>query len=662
MVGCCRRRCPRRRSSPPGRAGSWPEIFWSLVGLAIFLGFVAAVFVLPIVAFIRSRRVVALGPAPRRIGRGGAPTAAPGAAQARGRGRRPRGRAGAGGRGAGRSRDVAGGPAGRAAAPARPAVPSAGRRQPRRLDRPARPRLGGCRAAAVRHRLLPQVRLRERLDRPARPRQPSASSPGPPSASPAGSSTAAATASVSQMLTAAGIVLLYLATFASFGYYHLMPRDRAAIFLVLLVAEAAALAVVYDAVSHRADGRRRRPAHADPAAHRPRPVPQPVRLPRRPRPRRGRRWPCSGRGASSPPSPWPARKGSSGCGGTRTITPKSWKRRCSSRPSSSPCSCSTIRPRLRRPPARGRHRGAGADGPQRLPVRAGRLRPAARRLPNLAGHRGGRPGHRLHGPGLAGAAPPAGRHLAAARRGGDRRWASWRRLPAPGVGRVDRPGLGGRGGGAERLRPAPPLRPAARLGAALLVLAAGRLLLVDTVGLDRTEPFVPVFNELRPAGAGRWRRACCSRPPPRAASCEGRATSITWPASRRGWRACCWSGWCCRSTRTSSSSTLPSYGSDTEHLERVARTSLSVLWPVYAALVLAGRLQARQRRPALDGAGAVRADPGQGGLRGHGGAAGVLSRGGVLRPGGHHGGGGVGLPEDRAPAPRRTGEAGHETA
>ena len=53
----------------------------------------------------------------------------------------------------------------------------------------------------------------------------------------------------SQMLTAAGIVLLYLATFASFGYYHLMPRQQAALFLILLVAEAAALALVYDAMA-----------------------------------------------------------------------------------------------------------------------------------------------------------------------------------------------------------------------------------------------------------------------------------------------------------------------------------------------------------------------------------------------------------------------------
>lgn len=51
----------------------------------------------------------------------------------------------------------------------------------------------------------------------------------------------------SQMLTAAGVVLLYLTSFASFGYYHLLPREHAAIFLVALIVEAAALALLYDA-------------------------------------------------------------------------------------------------------------------------------------------------------------------------------------------------------------------------------------------------------------------------------------------------------------------------------------------------------------------------------------------------------------------------------
>jgi uncharacterized membrane protein len=51
----------------------------------------------------------------------------------------------------------------------------------------------------------------------------------------------------SQMVTAAGVVLLYLSTFASFGYYHLMPREWGAVFLILLVAETAGLALLYDA-------------------------------------------------------------------------------------------------------------------------------------------------------------------------------------------------------------------------------------------------------------------------------------------------------------------------------------------------------------------------------------------------------------------------------
>jgi uncharacterized membrane protein len=50
-----------------------------------------------------------------------------------------------------------------------------------------------------------------------------------------------------QMLTAAGVVLLYLATFSAFGYYHLVPQGRASVYLVVLVVEAAALAVLYEA-------------------------------------------------------------------------------------------------------------------------------------------------------------------------------------------------------------------------------------------------------------------------------------------------------------------------------------------------------------------------------------------------------------------------------
>ena len=51
----------------------------------------------------------------------------------------------------------------------------------------------------------------------------------------------------SQMLVAGGVVLLYLSTFAAFGYYHLLPRQHAAMFLVALIIEAAALAILYEA-------------------------------------------------------------------------------------------------------------------------------------------------------------------------------------------------------------------------------------------------------------------------------------------------------------------------------------------------------------------------------------------------------------------------------
>jgi uncharacterized membrane protein len=51
----------------------------------------------------------------------------------------------------------------------------------------------------------------------------------------------------SRMLTAAGVVLLYLATFGAFGYYQLIPQTWAAVFLILLVAESLALAVCCEA-------------------------------------------------------------------------------------------------------------------------------------------------------------------------------------------------------------------------------------------------------------------------------------------------------------------------------------------------------------------------------------------------------------------------------
>ncbi|MBM4072481.1 MAG: DUF2339 domain-containing protein [Planctomycetes bacterium] len=51
----------------------------------------------------------------------------------------------------------------------------------------------------------------------------------------------------SQMSTAGGIVLLYLATFATFSFYHLMPREHAVFFLIAVILEAAALAILYEA-------------------------------------------------------------------------------------------------------------------------------------------------------------------------------------------------------------------------------------------------------------------------------------------------------------------------------------------------------------------------------------------------------------------------------
>lgn len=51
----------------------------------------------------------------------------------------------------------------------------------------------------------------------------------------------------SQILTAGGVVLLYLSAYAAFGYYHLVPQKAAFIFLIVLVAEAAGLALLYSA-------------------------------------------------------------------------------------------------------------------------------------------------------------------------------------------------------------------------------------------------------------------------------------------------------------------------------------------------------------------------------------------------------------------------------
>lgn len=52
-----------------------------------------------------------------------------------------------------------------------------------------------------------------------------------------------------QMLTSAGVVLLYLGTYSAFGFYHLLPQRAAGIFLFFIVVETMVLAVQYDALA-----------------------------------------------------------------------------------------------------------------------------------------------------------------------------------------------------------------------------------------------------------------------------------------------------------------------------------------------------------------------------------------------------------------------------
>lgn len=51
----------------------------------------------------------------------------------------------------------------------------------------------------------------------------------------------------SQILTAGGIILLYLSSYAAFGYYHLVGQKMAFVYLAILIAEAACLALLYNA-------------------------------------------------------------------------------------------------------------------------------------------------------------------------------------------------------------------------------------------------------------------------------------------------------------------------------------------------------------------------------------------------------------------------------
>jgi uncharacterized membrane protein len=49
-----------------------------------------------------------------------------------------------------------------------------------------------------------------------------------------------------RMLSGAGVVLIYLATYSAFGFYHLLPQFDGALYLLIVVAESMALAALYD--------------------------------------------------------------------------------------------------------------------------------------------------------------------------------------------------------------------------------------------------------------------------------------------------------------------------------------------------------------------------------------------------------------------------------
>ena len=52
-----------------------------------------------------------------------------------------------------------------------------------------------------------------------------------------------------QMLSGAGVVVVYLATYSAFGFYHLLPREHAGVFLAILVLESMVLAAYYHSLS-----------------------------------------------------------------------------------------------------------------------------------------------------------------------------------------------------------------------------------------------------------------------------------------------------------------------------------------------------------------------------------------------------------------------------
>lgn len=52
-----------------------------------------------------------------------------------------------------------------------------------------------------------------------------------------------------QMFSAAGVVVLYLATYSAFGFYHLLPQQHAGIFLAIIVIESMIIAALYDSLT-----------------------------------------------------------------------------------------------------------------------------------------------------------------------------------------------------------------------------------------------------------------------------------------------------------------------------------------------------------------------------------------------------------------------------
>jgi uncharacterized membrane protein len=53
----------------------------------------------------------------------------------------------------------------------------------------------------------------------------------------------------SRMLSAAGVVVLYLATYSAFGFYHLLPQSHAGVFLLVIVAETMIIAALYESLA-----------------------------------------------------------------------------------------------------------------------------------------------------------------------------------------------------------------------------------------------------------------------------------------------------------------------------------------------------------------------------------------------------------------------------